>query len=92
MGATGLTFADTFLATSTLCFGEVLFLFRDLGLHPYWVSRAELKMLFDRMTAVCGLQGVEHAAHMDLTRFVEYLTQVCMLCQPVPPPSLLGCV
>ena len=43
------TFADTMLANRTLCFGESLFLFRDLGLYPHLVSREELQHVFDHL-------------------------------------------
>jgi hypothetical protein len=48
----GGTFSDTQFANSTLCFGEMLFLFRDLGLWPALISRAELRHVFDHMAIV----------------------------------------
>ncbi len=79
-GARTTTFSDTAFANTTLCFGEILFLFRDLGLYPHLISRAELRYIFEHMDEV--VRADDAHAHLTLPRFVELLTRVFLTLDP----------
>lgn len=71
------TYSETMRANTTLCFGEVLFLLRDMGVWPFEISKSELQHLFARVEN----KGAPEDADQDdlgVLGFAELLTRIAL--------------